>query len=147
MRDEILRRYKEDIQAINEFVTAFSYNLDKSPAPGEWSAAQCLAHLADAEISLSLRIRMMLTSDEYSFTSWDEDAFAAIKVDRDSQHSVDVFTSLRMSNLELLAGLSDAQLARTGIKPNGDPVSVIDYVNLMSQHTRGHLEQATNAAK
>lgn len=147
MRDQILRQYQDDIRAVEEFVAAFAYNLNTVPADGGWSAAQCLAHLADAEISLSLRVRMMLTSDNYAFTSWDEDAFADLKADRDAHTSVEVFKSLRMSNLELLSGLTDGQLARTGIKPNGDVVTVINYVSLMSDHCRGHLQQAADAAK
>jgi DNA-binding LytR/AlgR family response regulator len=90
---------------------------------------------------------MILTSDKYQFSSWDEDAFAAIKKDRDAKVSVDTFTSLRKNNLDLLQNLSDNQLNRLGIKANGEPISLIEYVGYMSKHVRTHLEQAVEASR
>ena len=147
MSKEIFTQYKEDIQRVQEFFDTFAFSLDKTPSDGGWTASQCLAHICDAEISLSLRVRMILTSDKYQFSSWDEDAFAAIKKDRDAKVSVDTFTSLRKNNLDLLQNLSDNQLNRLGIKANGEPISLIEYVGYMSKHVRTHLEQAVEASR
>ena len=147
MSKEIFTQYKEDIQRVQEFFDTFAFNLDKTPSDGGWTASQCLAHICDAEISLSLRVRMILTSDKYQFSSWDEDAFAAIKKDRDAKTSVETFTSLRKNNLDLLQNLSDNQLNRLGIKANGEPISLIEYVGYMSKHVRTHLEQAVEASR
>lgn len=147
MSKEVLSAYLEDIDRVQEFLDTFSFSLDKVPSDGGWTASQCLAHICDAEISLSLRIRMILTSDNYQFSSWDEDAFAAIKVDRDARESVSTFAALRRNNLDLLQGLSDSQLKKLGIKANGDSISLIDYVAYMSKHVRTHLEQAVAASK
>ena len=147
MSKEIFTQYKEDIHQVQEFFDTFAFNLDKTPSDGGWTASQCLAHICDAEISLSLRVRMILTSDKYQFSSWDEDAFAAIKKDRDAKVSVETFTSLRKNNLDLLQNLSDNQLNRLGIKANGEPISLIEYVGYMSKHVRTHLEQAVEASR
>ena len=147
MSKEIFTQYKEDIQRVQEFFDTFAFNLDKTPSDGGWTASQCLAHICDAEISLSLRVRMSLTSDKYQFSSWDEDAFAAIKKDRDAKTSVETFTSLRKNNLDLLQNLDDNQLNRLGIKANGEPISLIEYVGYMSKHVKAHLEQAVEASR
>ncbi len=147
MSHVIFEEYSSDINRVQEFYDTFSFNLDKVPSDGGWTASQCLAHICDAEISLSLRIRMILTEENYQFSSWDEDAFAAIKVDRDAKESVQTFAALRRNNLDLLQGLSEQQLQKTGIKANGEPIALIDYVGYMSKHVRGHLEQAVNASK
>ena len=147
MTKEIFSDYLDDVRRVEEFFQTFAFNLDKVPADGGWTASQCLAHLCDAEISLSLRIRMILTSKNYQFSSWDEDAFAAIKKDRDARISVETFKVLRKNNLNLLEGMSDSQLRRVGIKANGEPISLIDYVAYMSKHVRTHLEQAVAAAQ
>ena len=147
MSKEIFTQYKEDIQRVQEFFDTFAFNLDKTPSDGGWTASQCLAHICDAEISLSLRVRMILTSDKYQFSSWDEDAFAAIKNDRDAKTSVETFTSLRKNNLDLLQNLDDNQLNRLGIKANGEPISLIEYVGYMSKHVKAHLEQAVEASR
>jgi hypothetical protein len=147
MIDDVLQNCRADIAEVEKFYTSFGLAMDKKPADGGWTAAQCLAHLADAEISLSLRLRMMLTSDNYSFTNWDEDAFAAIKDDRDAKVSVEVFRSLRNSNIEILASLDEKALSRSGIRPDGESITIIDYVARMSRHVRAHLDQGAKAAQ
>jgi len=147
MSKQVLKNYASDVFRVQEFYDTFSFTLDKVPNDGGWTASQCLAHICDAEISLSLRIRMILTEDDYQFSSWDEDAFAAIKVNRDAKESVATFAALRRNNLDLLEGLSESQLNKTGIKANGEPISLIDYVGYMSKHVRSHLNQAVAASK
>ncbi|MGA0119747.1 MAG: DinB family protein [Candidatus Nanopelagicaceae bacterium] len=147
MSKEILDQYRADIDEVARFVSTFALSMDRKRADGGWTASQCLAHLADAEISLSLRMRMMLTTDDYNFTSWDEDLFAVIKEDREPKISVDTFNSLRVGNLEILESLDASMLSRTGIRQNGEKISIIDYVALMSRHVRAHLEQAVKAAQ
>ncbi|MFM8843871.1 MAG: hypothetical protein ACKOFJ_06595 [Actinomycetota bacterium] len=100
MSKEIFSDYLDDIKRIEEFFQTFAFSLDKVPSDGGWTASQCLAHICDAEISLSLRIRMILTSENYQFSSWDEDAFAAIKKNRDAKVSVETFRVLRKNNLD-----------------------------------------------
>ena len=146
MSDQVLTTYIEDIKNVKDFYGSFAFNLDKVPSDGGWTASQCLAHICDAEISLSLRIRMILTSERYQFSSWDEDAFAAIKVNRDPKISVETFSILRRNNHDLLEGLDVDQLHKEGIKADGNPISLIDYVAYMSKHVRAHIEQAVAAA-
>lgn len=147
MSKEILDQFRLDIEEVARFATTFGLSMNKKPSDGGWTASQCLAHLADAEISLSLRLRMMLTSDGYNFISWDEDAFAVIKEDRDPKNSVDTFKSLRKGNLEILETLDPSKLTRSGIRQNGEKITIIDYVAMMSRHVRAHLEQAVKAAQ
>jgi hypothetical protein len=147
MSKEAIEQFKSDIEEVERFAAVFSLNMDKKPADGGWTASQCLAHLADAEISLALRMRMMLTSDDYKFSSWDEDAFAVIKLDRDPKTSIDSFTSLRRGNIEILQSLNESQLARTGTRPNGEQITILNYVSMMSRHVRAHLEQGVKAAQ
>lgn len=147
MSKDVLEQFKADIAEVERFASVFSLSMDKKPADGGWTASQCLAHLADAEISLALRVRMMLTSDGYKFSSWDEDSFAVIKEDRDPRTSIESFISLRKGTLEILETLSDAQLSRSGTRANGEPITIIDYVSMMSRHVRTHLEQGVKAAQ
>lgn len=147
MAIEIFEQCRADIAEVERFASVFSLSMDKKPSDGGWTASQCLAHLADAEISLALRLRMMLTSDGYKFSSWDEDAFAVIKEDRDPRISIETFKSLRLGNIEILQSLSEKDLARTGARPNGEQITIIDYVARMSSHVRAHLEQGVRAAQ
>jgi hypothetical protein len=147
MSKEVFATYMKDVQRVQEFYDTFSFNLDKIPSDGGWSASQCLAHLCDTEIALSMRIRMLLVAENYQFASFDEDAFVAVMPKRDARASVETFATLRRNNLDLLQGLSEAQLSRVGIRPNGEPITLIDYIARMSNHVRAHLEQAVAASQ
>lgn len=145
MSNSILDTYATGVADIADLLTYSPADLAKVPAAGEWSANQVLGHLADAEISIALRIRMMFTTDNYAFLSWDEDLFANLNPDRNAIASVGVITSLRRSNLDLIAGLDAEMLNRTRIKQDGAAISVIDYLDRMNKHTADHLQQAMKA--
>ena len=146
MSTRILDVLSADIEHVRAFLKDFSKTIDIKPADGGWTASQCLAHIADSEIALSLRLRMMLTTENYHFANFDEDDFANLKLDRSPQVSFDSFSSLRLGNIELIKDLSPEQLSRTGIRPNGESITVIDYLDRMSKHVRIHIEQAITAA-
>ena len=147
MSTRIIDELSEDIEHVRAFLKDFSKTIDIKPADGGWTASQCLAHIADSEIALSLRLRMMLTTENYHFANFDEDDFANLKLDRSPQVSFDSFSSLRLGNIELVTDLLPEQLSRTGIRPNGESITVMDYLDRMSKHVRIHIEQAIVAAK
>lgn len=145
MSNPVLDAYTAGIADVADLLTYPPADLNHSPSEGEWSASQVLSHLADAEISIALRIRMMFTTENYSFSSWDEDLFANLNPNRSAIASVATVTALRRANLDLIAGLDSEMLTRTGIRQNGTAISVIDYLKMMNQHTLDHLDQANRA--
>jgi len=48
--------------------------LTRRPAPGKWSIAEILAHLADAELVVGFRLRLMLASNGTPIQAFDQDA-------------------------------------------------------------------------
>ncbi len=147
MNENVIEESLANIEEVSNFYTTFALTMDRVPKDGGWTASQCLAHIADAEISLALRLRMMLTSDGYQFANWDEDAFSALKSDRDPKLSVEVFRALRGSNIEILGTLDESAWSRTGVRPNGEQVSVLSYIEMMTKHVRSHIDQAVRAAQ
>jgi hypothetical protein len=145
MSNPILNAYSVGIAEVADLLTYSAADLTKQPAVGGWSAAQVLGHLADAEISIALRIRMMFTTADYKFLAWDEDAFSELNPTRSPAASVGALTSLRRANLDLISGLSEDMLQRNGYRPDGEPITVIDYLDRMNKHTSDHVQQALNA--
>ena len=70
MSTRIIDELSEDIEHVRAFLKDFSKTIDIKPADGGWTASQCLAHIADSEIALSLRLRMMLTTENYHFANF-----------------------------------------------------------------------------
>src|SRR3954471_2763343 len=50
--------------------------LDTPTAPGEWTIAEVLQHLADVELAWGFRIRLMLGEDEPPLTAFDGEGWA-----------------------------------------------------------------------
>ena len=50
--------------------------LTRRPEPGKWSIAEILAHLADAELVVGFRLRLILASNGTPIQAFDQDAWA-----------------------------------------------------------------------
>ena len=63
------------------------------PEPGKWSIAEILAHLADAEIVGSWRMRLIIGASGTTVQPFDQDAWASVFEygKRDAKHSLEVF--------------------------------------------------------
>ena len=110
---------------------------------GEWSAAQVAAHLADAELVYSVRIRMVLTDENPSLVGYDEQAWAARlgMCDLNVAGSVERFRVLRDANLRLFESLEEAEWSRVGTHLDQGELSIAALVEKMIGHDREHLGQ------
>ena len=77
--------------------------LTRSPAPGEWSALQCLHHLVDTErLIFPVRVRYLLA--EQDFPAFDPDEQGTTNNSADSGYQLaEEFSQLRHESLRLLA--------------------------------------------
>ena len=81
--------------------------LTRRPAPGKWSIAEILAHLADAELVIGYRMRLILASNGTIIQAFDQDAWADTfnYSRRDPKISLETFRALRENNLRLLSSV------------------------------------------
>src|SRR6266850_4116240 len=77
--------------------------LSRRPAPDKWSIAEILAHLADAELVIGYRLRLILASNGTAIQAFDQDAWADTFSynRRDPKTSLESFRLLRENNLKL----------------------------------------------
>ena len=77
----------------------------RRPAPGKWSMAEIVAHLADAELAMGWRLRSMLATPGVALAWWDQDQWAARLgyATRPTGESAALFRALRTANLRLLS--------------------------------------------
>jgi hypothetical protein len=118
-------------------------SLRKRPAPGKWSAAEILAHLADAEIVVSWRMRSILGAPGTPIQAFDQDAWviSGHYEKRDPHKSLAQFRLLRESNLALLKTLKPDQWKHHGVHAERGEESIERIVHLMAGHDLNHLEQ------
>jgi hypothetical protein len=118
-------------------------DLQRAPAPGRWSIAQIVAHLADAEIVFAYRVRMILSASGTAIQAFDQDAWSRVQRAEasDAHVSLVLFTAIRKSMLPLLRGLSEEELERYGIHAERGKESVRHLLALYAGHDRNHLAQ------
>ena len=119
--------------------------LTRPPAPGEWSAAQCLQHLLDAEREVfPVRVRCLLAGQD--FPAFDPDAQGTVAAaGLDPRASAREFARLRADSLALLAGLTPADLARRARHAELGPVTLEELLHEWAAHDLMHTVQAERA--
>jgi len=118
-------------------------DLRKRPAPDRWSVGEIAAHLADAEIVIGYRLRLILGSPGTSIVAYDQDRWLTSgHYDcRDPQKSVELFRVLRDANLALLESLDPGQWQHYGVHSERGQESIEDVVRLTAGHDLNHLRQ------
>ena len=117
--------------------------LRKRPAPGKWSVAEILAHLAESEIVRGWRMRQILGAPGTAIQAFDQDSWvAAGHYDkRDPRKSLELFRVLREANLALLKSLTPEQWKHHGMHAERG-VETIEHMScMMAGHDLNHLGQ------
>jgi hypothetical protein len=117
--------------------------LRKRPAPGKWSAAEIVAHLADCEIVTGWRLRQILGAPGTPIQAFDQDAWAAAGhyEKRDTRKSLAQFRAAREANLALLKSLRPEQWKHHGMHAERGVETIEHIVCLMAGHDLNHLAQ------
>jgi uncharacterized damage-inducible protein DinB len=123
--------------------------LSQRPAPGKWSIAEILAHLADAELVIGYRLRLILASNSTAIQAFDQDAWAAtFKYSRrDPKVSLETFRTLRETNLRLLSSVPRTLWKNYGEHQERGRETVDHIVSLIAGHDLNHLLQVERIAK
>ncbi len=121
------------------------------PAPGEWSANECVGHLIEAERrGFAGRIRTILAvaRDDRPYLppdleSWDPPAVAEARRDhlRSPDELAREFVDLRADGIALVRTLQADDLARTGMHPDVGPLRIDELLGEWVHHDRNHVRQ------
>jgi hypothetical protein len=112
----------------------------RRPAPREWSVAELLGHLWDAEIAYSFRARAILAQDQPPLIGYDQDAWATL-TRPPFRELLAAFTALRTANLALARGTPEGLWGRLGIHEERGPTSFRLTTETIAGHDRAHLLQ------
>ena len=120
------------------------------PVVGQWSVVEIVAHLADAELAFSWRIRNAIASPGAALAWWDEAVWAE-RLGYQSipwRASLGRFRALRLANLSLLGSLPPAAWDSCyGTHAKRGRQSVRDFVTLEAAHDLNHLRQIRAAKR
>jgi len=119
---------------------------NEAPAPGKWSAAQIVAHLADCELVFGFRLRQTLAEDAPVIQPFDQDKWAKTYPGVAAKQALDVFTALRGWNLRLIGMALPDAADRPMTHPERGTMTFLNVVETMAGHDLNHLGQLKKMA-
>ena len=115
----------------------------KRPAPGKWSIAEIVAHIADTELVGGYRIRAILGAPGSQVIGFDQDVWVtALHYDqRNVRKSLEQYRVLREANLALLKSRAPEQWKHHGSHNERGTVTIETIVRLYAGHDLNHFRQ------
>src|SRR3984893_11859263 len=119
-----------------------------SPAPGKWSIAEIVAHLADVEIVASWRMRSVLGANGTAIQPFDQDAWASVFQygKRDVKQSLEVFRVLRENNLAMLKAIPRESWDSYGMHAERGKETIAHLARMFAGHDTNHIVQVEKIA-
>ncbi|HTA72198.1 MAG TPA: DinB family protein [Bryobacteraceae bacterium] len=115
----------------------------KRPAPGKWSIAEIVAHLADTELVGGYRIRAILGAPGSQIIGFDQDQWVtALHYEkRNLRKSFEQYRALREANIALLKILTPEQWKLHGMHNERGAETVETIARLFAGHDLNHFQQ------
>jgi hypothetical protein len=145
----IIAKYRRQADEMEEFLSNCPADaVIRSPAVGRWSILEIAAHLADAELLASTRIRRIITQDRpemrgYKQELWAQSlAYGQQKIEAMSAR----FVVLRRENAALLEMIGEEVWRLKGRHDEYGELSLRELIEDYITHTAKHLDQMRAAA-
>lgn len=117
-----------------------------APAPGKWSPAEIVCHLADCEIAFAFRLRQTLAEENHTVQPFDQDKWAAPYPGISATAALTAFTAMRNWNLVLIAKALPTSANKPVTHPERGAMSFQTIVETMAGHDINHLNQLQRLA-
>jgi DinB superfamily len=118
--------------------------LRERPAPGEWSALECLQHMIDTE-RMAFPVRLEALRNGREISALGPEDFGDHPDDQSIAALVTTFAQLRAENLAVLAHVSAAEFGSGGLHTELGPVTVGELLHEWAAHDFDHTIQAERA--
>lgn len=121
-------------------------NSSTRPAPGKWSPAEIVCHLADCELVFGFRLRQTLAEEGPTIQPFDQDKWAAQYTGIPAASALEAFSALRGWNLRLIQSALPGAANRTMTHPERGAMTFQTVVETIAGHDLNHLEQLRQIA-
>jgi hypothetical protein len=118
--------------------------LRKRPAPDKWSAAEIVIHLAEVELVMGFRVRLILGCNGTAIPAFDQDQWAKRYGNAPFAMALEMHRAVRAANLALYQSLSSEQWEQYGIHSERGKETIKNISKLHAGHDVNHLKQIEN---
>ncbi len=115
--------------------------IERTYAPGKWTAREVVCHLADTEIAFAFRLRQTLAEPHHIIQPFDQEVWAKNYTSIPAQAALDTFAALRNWNLKLIEAAGTQALSKTVSHPERGDMTFQTILEIMAGHDRNHLRQ------
>ena len=140
----LLERFRRGPELLALVLTGvYGEEEDFVTAPGKWSVRQIIAHLADTELVMAFRMRLVAGQDNPPLTPFDQDAWAR-NLDysrRKPKQSLETLRRLRAESYDLLSALPPEAFDRQGMHAERGPLTLAKIVETCANHVENHARQ------
>lgn len=121
------------------------HQLDTPYRDGGWTIRQVVHHIADSHLNGYTRMKLILTEDNPTLKTYDQDAWALLA---DStlpvEPSLHIISGVHTRMLSLLLNQPDEAWQRTAQHPENGTVALNDILQIYAQHGANHVAQITS---
>jgi uncharacterized damage-inducible protein DinB len=117
-----------------------------SPAPGKWSPAEIVCHLADCELAFGFRLRQTLAEDNHVIQPFDQEKWAMTYPGIGAAEALAAYSALRNWNLTFLHKAPPQAAAKQVTHPERGAMTFETIVETMAGHDLNHLGQLRRLA-
>jgi len=114
---------------------------EAAPAPGKWSPAKIVAHLADCDLAFGFRLRQTLAETDHVVQPFDQDLWSATYDDITVAQALAAFKALRAWNLILITKTLATHGEKTVTHPERGTMTFSTIVETIAGHDLNHLAQ------
>jgi hypothetical protein len=144
-RQQLIDRYADGVLQVEQALEGFPERLHaERPFPGKWTAREIVHHLADSESTSAIRLRKLLVEEHALIQGYDQEAFAVrLRYNErpDLTPSLGAFRNARLSTLQVMRGMSDAEWQRTGWHTESGVYTAERWLEIYAAHAHGHADQ------
>src|SRR5262249_28599280 len=121
----------------------------RRPAPGKWSIAEILAHLAEGELVGGYRMRLILSANGTPIQAFDQNVWAKNSdyAHQDPHTSLEMFLVLRAANLALLQFIPKKMWNCYGMHEERGKETIARIVRMYAGHDLNHIGQIGRIVK
>jgi hypothetical protein len=117
-----------------------------APAPGKWTPAEILSHLADCEIAFGFRLRQTLAEDNHTVQPFDQEKWAATYPSITADQALAAFAAMREWNLILIRNAPQGSAKRPVTHPERGTMTFATIIETMAGHDLNHIQQLQKLA-
>ena len=148
MSNEVIAEFRDSGNRFIEIAkSASSEKLHRSAQNDEWSPANIIHHIADAEAHFYIRYLRLLTENVPTTEFFDEEVYPELLhyEKRDVNASIALIEGIRAASISLFGNFNAEDWQRKGLTPDGKEFVLIAAIKKARTHINDHANQLSTA--